>query len=1007
MTAPVRAKIQAANGSSLVSRLQPLPAGKGAARQLFEILSAAKMSGLGEEFADLMAAHPALQDVLGAAAEASPFLAGLMREDPARLANILKTAPEARLASILSALKTLPADLDEAALMQSLRRARAELALLVALADLGGAFDLAAVMAALTAFADAAVRAAVAFLLRREADAGRLRLAYPADPARASGFIVLAMGKHGAGELNYSSDIDLIVLFDADKAPVAEGIEPSVLFVRLAQRLVRLLQERTEDGYVFRCDLRLRPDPGSTSLALSTEAALRYYESRGQNWERAALIKARAVAGDLMAGEAFLAALVPYVWRKYLDYAAIADIHSIKRQIHDFRGHETVAVAGHNIKLGRGGIREIEFFVQTQQLIAGGRNPRLRGRQTLGMLAALADAGWIDAKAAKAMAEAYVFLRTIEHRLQMIADEQTHTLPAAAEPLLAVAHLAGYRSIAAFAKAMTGTLTAVEGHYARLFEAAPSLATAGGSLVFTGTVDDPETLATLARIGFARPAAIAETIRGWHFGRYRAMQSSAARERLTEFLPALLAAFAATGDADAAFLGFDRFLERLPSGVQLFSLLASNPDLLSLLAAIMASAPRLAELVIRRPHVLDQLIDPAFAGGLADASELATRLAGVLGDAGRIEAALDRARIFGQEQSFLIGAQLLSGAVAAEPAGVAYADLADTLARALADCVMGEFIRAHGRMKAGRFAVVALGKWGGREMTAASDLDVMTIYDFDERATVSDGPRPLAGSQYYARLTQRLIAALSAPTAEGGLYAVDMRLRPSGSSGPLAVSLGAFAAYQAKEAWTWEHMALTRLRVVAGDESLAAEVTAIARRVLTAPRDAAKTRADVLEMRGLIETEKGGGGVWDLKQAPGGLVDIEFVAQFLALTSGKPDLLASDTGEILRAARRLKVLPPDSAETLISALRLYRSLNAITKLSIEERFAPERAPKPLLALLSRAAALPDFGTLEAHVRDTEEAVRALFARLIGAVPAAAPDARGRAGASGAMQNRGD
>src|SRR5581483_8672728 len=424
-----------------------------------------------------------------------------------------------------------------------------------------------------------AVGAAVRRLLSEAAEAGEIEVADPAAPDVGSGWILLAMGKFGAGELNYSSDIDLIVLYEPAKVRLRAGEEPSRFFVKLTRRLVRLLNERTADGYVFRVDLRLRPDPGATNIAISTDAALQYYESQGQNWERAALIKARAVAGDIAAGEAFLAELTPYIWRKYLDYAAIADIPAITRQIHDHRGHEEVAVAGHNIKLGRGGIREIEFFVQTQQLIAGGRNQELRGRQTLAMLARLAATGWIDAGTAEELAAAYRRLREVEHCLQMIADEQTHTLPEEDGKLAVVAALAGYRGTAAFDRELRRTLTRVRDRYSALFEKAPALGASGGRLVFTGDADDEETLTTLSRLGYSDPKHVTAAIRGWHFGRYPAMRSATARERLTEITPALLEALARTDNADVAFAAFDRFLGRLPAGVQVFSLLSSNRGL--------------------------------------------------------------------------------------------------------------------------------------------------------------------------------------------------------------------------------------------------------------------------------------------------------------------------------------------------------------------------------------------------------------------------------------------
>ena len=761
-----------------------------------------------------------------------------------------------------------------------------------------------------------------------------------------------------------------------------------MLFVRLTQRLVALLQEHTADGYVFRTDLRLRPDPGSTNVAMSTEAALQYYESLGQNWERAALIKARTVAGDTAGGDAFLAELTPYIWRKYLDFAAIADIHSIKRQIHDHRGHAAVAVAGHNIKLGRGGIREIEFFVQTQQLIAGGRQPELRGRRTLDMLEALAKFGWIDGATRDELIAAYGALRTVEHCLQMVADEQTHTLPEEAEGLAVVARMAGYRDARAFEKAVARTLTTVRDRYAALFETAPTLTSAIGSLSFTGDADDPETLATLIALGYRNPAEVSRTVRGWHFGRYPATRSASARERLTEFVPVLLEALAGNDGADAAFAAFDRFLARMPAGVQLFSLLQSNTGLLNLLVTVLAAAPRLAETIVRRAHVMDALLDPAFFGSLPDAALLRERLAESLTEARDFEDVLDRARIFGQEQQFLIGVRVLGDTIGVRQAGYAYSDLADVLVSAVFGATVAEFERAHGRLKGGAVALVAMGKLGGREMTATSDLDLILLYDFDEASPSSSGARPLHGSQYYTRLTQRLVAALSAPTAEGTLYAVDFRLRPSGKSGPLATHIDAFAAYQAKDAWTWEHMALTRARIVAGDRKLARRAGADIRGVLTQRRDAGKILADIREMRGLVEEAKGGEGAWDLKQAPGGLVDIEFIAQAILLVNAHRTaaLISTETEAVLSAAAEAGLLPPADADVLLPALRLYQALIQITRLSLDRPLDPETAPRGLLDRLARAGELPDFATLDAHVRATQTAVRGIFERRIGTVP---------------------
>ncbi len=668
-------------------------------------------------------------DLAGAIAGASPYLRQLMLREPAFTRDALGGDPDALFASVLGELGELPRDLSQADMMRALRVAKRKAALLVALADLGGTWPLDRVTWALTQFADAAMAAALAWALRDLARMGKALLRDVENPAASSGYVVLAMGKHGAHELNYSSDIDLIVLYDSASPVVPPSDDPGTFFVRLTRKLVQLLQDITADGYVFRTDLRLRPDPRATQVAISIAAAELYYLNQGQNWERAAMIKARAAAGDIALGESFLDGLKPYVWRKYLDFAAIADVQSLKRQIHAVKGHGEIRVKGHNLKLGRGGIREIEFFVQTQQLIAGGRNPKLRGRNTCAMLDALADSQWITPQATAELKEAYRILRTIEHRVQMVNDEQTHTLPSEDQAFERMARFCGASTGAAFEAELRNVLECVQGHYARLFEQAGELGTEGGSLVFTGGEDDPETLETLTRLGFRGPSEVSATIRGWHFGRYGATRSARARELLTELMPKLLTALARMGDADSAFLAFDKFLSGLPAGVQLFSLLKANPRLLDLLATILGSAPRLAEQLSRRPKVLDAVLDPGFFGAMPGESEIRQLIATGLPAGLPLDEAADRARVIGKEQAFRIGVRVLSETVSAAEAGTAFSQLAGLLTGRLHGAVAEDAARRHGSVEGGRSAVIAMGKLGGREMTAGSDLDLIIVYD--------------------------------------------------------------------------------------------------------------------------------------------------------------------------------------------------------------------------------------------------------------------------------------
>jgi [glutamine synthetase] adenylyltransferase / [glutamine synthetase]-adenylyl-L-tyrosine phosphorylase len=952
-------------------------------------LSAWLATAAGTPVGALLRAHPALARLLGAITGTAPFLWDLVCADPPRFVQMLRHDPDAQFAALLAKSRRAGTSArTPAALMRVLRRMKAEAALLIALADLGGVWPVERVTRALTDIADAALAIAVRHLLRDAARRGKLDLPDRRNPETASGYVVVAMGKLGGRELNFSSDIDLMVFFDPTAAALSPDVEPAPFYVRLTQELVKLLQERTPDGYVFRVDLRLRPDPSSTQIAISTDAALDYYEGRGQNWERAALIKARTAAGDSAAGERLLRDLSPFVWRKYLDFAAVADIHEMKRQIHAYRGHGQIAVEGHNIKLGRGGIREIEFFVQTQQLIAGGRHDELRGRATVPMLAALAAGGWIDAAARDELTAAYEFLRRVEHRLQMIADEQTHTLPSDAEALGQFARFLGFAGRDDFAAHLVRQLRNVERHYVRLFERAPALLARHQSLSFTAREHESETLDRLAQLGFREPPAVMDAVRRWRAPLYRALRGDQARDNLAELLPIIIDQVSRAENPDAALAAFDRFLAGLRAGGRFLSLLRQNPQIIEFVALIIGVAPRLADALAHSPHLIDLLIDPSFFGVLPDRDRLSGELVRTLAETRRYEEFLDAIRLFGQQHMFLIGARILSGSVTAEQAGEVYAQLAEVLVRALYERVREDFIAAHGRIRGAQTAILALGRLGAREMTATSDLDLIVIYDFDQQDPNSDGERPLYGAQYFARMTQRLISALTVQTNYGVLYSVDMRLRPSGRSGPLATQIDGFLGYQEREAWTWEHMALTRARVVSGAPAFAERIEAIIRAVLCRKRDAGAVAADVIEMRAAIAKEKGDADPWDLKYAAGALVDIEFIAQYLQLVHAAegPGILDPSTARMLEKAERLGVLRREDAAVLRPAVTLFHNLTQILRLCLPGKFHPASASLGVLGLLARAADLPDFAALQAHVLETQRQVRASFVRILGKAP---------------------
>jgi glutamate-ammonia-ligase adenylyltransferase len=956
-------------------------AGRGA--DILDILT--KAHGADESMAPaaaLLRDDPKVRYLLTGALSGAAYLAALAQRDPGLLADCLTRDPDVHLEEAGAELSAAAeAAKSPKEIMAALRRYKRRIALLVGLADLGGVWPTEGTLRAMSMAADKAVDQTVKFLFRRARTAGQIVGASTAAPR---GYFVIAMGKLGGHELNYSSDIDIIVFYDAEQAGLAPDIEPSDFFVRLTRELVRLLQEHTGDGYVFRTDLRLRPDPGATQVALSTDAGLTYYESFGQNWERAALIKARVIAGDIEAGEEFLRQLAPFIWRKYLDFAAIADIHAMKRRVHAHKGHGTIAVAGHDIKLGRGGIRDIEFFAQTQQLIAGGRHPELRLRGTIETLNELANGGWIEPKTAEDLTEAYLFLRRVENRLQMIGDQQTHVLPDEPEELRRVAALSGFADANAFADALLGELATVETHYGALFEKLPLLPETAPSIVLPSDEGDPAALAALEKLGFRNPQQAIAAVRAWQSGRYPATRSERARERLSEFLPSLLDTFGRTAEPDLALATFDKVMAEMPAGVQLFSLLAANPSLLRLVADIMGTAPRLAAILGRRPRLLDAVLDPGFFGAVPTPAKLKELVIRVLDQAYDYQDALDRSRIVGREQGFLIGVRVISGTITAPQAGAAYATLAETLISTLAARVEAELERQHGRVPGGQVAVIAMGKLGGREMTAASDLDLITVYDFEGESAQSQGPKSLPGSQYYTRFTQRLIAALSAQTAEGSLYQVDMRLRPSGSQGPVATKLASFIDYQRNSAWTWEHLALTRARVVSGPPELRQTIERTIAEVLRRKRDRAKVAADVRVMRNKIEDEKGTRDIWDLKHVRGGLIDIEFLTQFLQVVSAHehPEVLDQNIVGALNKLLQAGVITLAQAELLVPAATLYQGLTQCLRLCLVKPFVPDEAPRALKDLLARASDMPDFATLEGMLKDTLGAVHELYDQIV-------------------------
>ena len=830
-----------------------------------------------------------------------------------------------------------------------LRTAKKCAHLAIAAGDLCGAYDLAQTTRHITEFADAALAAALTHALAQKglSDAG---------------LFAIALGKMGAFELNYSSDIDFAVFFDPDLFQGGD-YEPGEEAMRAVRRAVGLLSDRTPDGYVFRTDLRLRPDPSSTPLAVSTRRAELYYESVGQNWERMVWIKGRCAAGDEAAGDRFLAALEPFVWRRHLDYWAIADVHAIKNMINAKAGDNALEDVSPDVKLGPGGIREIEFFVQTQQIILGGRNPSLRERGTLEGLQALVALGVVAPEAAADLGAAYQALRTVEHRIQMLEDAQTHTLPAFENRRAAVAALCGYSDLDTFDAALIETRKCVHSHYRELFadESRKRADAAGGNLVFTGVDDDPGTLETLTELGFKAPDQVIEAVRQWHRGRTPATRTTRGRELLTAILPDLLAAMGRTGEADEAFRRFSRFFEGLRSGVQVLSMLVAEEALMDDLVTTLAIAPRIADILARRPGLLEALLS------VSD-----RKLPPEIDAQTEFETGMDQMRRWHGEQAFLTGHRLLHGKIGARDAAAIWTELADTSVERMSALAAFETERRFGPAP-GRWAVVGLGKLGGSEMTASSDLDLLVIYDPDEH----DDARV-----WFTRFTQRLIAALSSETGEGQLYEVDMRLRPSGRAGPVATSIAAFERYHRDDAWTWEHMALTRLRVLCGDPALARQIEAIAEQVINSNRTETRTM-DILDMRARLLRDKPSLGPWDLKLRRGGQVDLEFITQHAILTARTDQALRPQLGAQHKQLLATGIWSDEMYRMISGAHGFLIALQQVQRMAHVGITAEQDLSLALQDRLCRAVGSEDFETLLATLESTCAQVTALFDEKIG------------------------
>ncbi|MCY4463513.1 MAG: DUF294 nucleotidyltransferase-like domain-containing protein [Albidovulum sp.] len=905
---------------------------------------------------DFSARYPSFRDLALGAASCSPYLRGLMERHREWAAELPAREPEDAFKEILNS--SLSDSAGKAA--EELRVAKQKAALLVALADLGGVWNLGGSTRTLTEFADYATNSLLLRILAEFARRKRLGPLRESDLEENCGLFALAMGKMGGRELNYSSDIDLVVLFDLD-------LEDSDLdavrrgFIRATQRLASLLSHITANGYVFRTDLRLRPDPRATQVCMSVQAAEHYFEAYGRTWERAAYIKARPCAGDLRAGARFLRAISPFVWRKHLDFATLAEAKDMRSRMRRHKGLVgQIQLPGYDIKLGQGGIREIEFFAQAFQIIAGGRDRSLRSPSTLDALAALEAKGWIEADCCSALSRNYVFHRDIEHRLQMIHDARTHSLPSSPVEFERFSCLCGESNPDSLRKSIMRSLEEVQAATANLFQNSNA-----------GTADGSEASSLADSEKFTE-----------RWRSYPVMRESRAREIFASLQPRFLARLERAANPGEALKHFEGFLSGLPAGVQLFSLFMANEQLVDLLVDTCTTAPGLASYLSRNAKVFDAVIYGDFFEPFPNAETLQSQLAREMENASDYESKLDDARRWMKEKHFRIGVHQLQGIISAEEAAKCYGDLAEAVIAAIWPAALRQFENRHGAPPGEGACIVAMGSLGAGSLTPQSDLDLLLIFD-EGQDDYSNGPKPLAARNYYARLTQAVVAAISAPTSEGKLYSVDMRLRPSGRQGPVAVSIHGFLDYQLRKAWTWEHLALTRARPITGSASLIHLFESVRRKVIISKRsNRGVILKDVRDMRTRLAKHadsKRVGDPWETRLGPGRLLDIDLLAHSATLLAGSSERMVA--GQI-KCGGADGWIDDDGLALLLSSYGLLRKVLQVARLTFDGKFRPEAAGTGASELLLRETGENSIEALAMRLNENKTLCDRLFSRLL-------------------------
>jgi len=873
----------------------------------------------------------------------SEYLSNIILKYPVFFAELLQSELGAVFEDLLNTTKNYKAQ-DEEDIKKFLREMKLKTSLLIAIAEITKYWSVEVTTDRLSVFADICISKVTEFLLLFYHTNQTIKLKNPKKPFEGSGLAIISVGKLGSNELNYSSDIDLAVFYEDEKLKYMGRKNLQQFYIEVAQKLTDILSTRTKDGYVFRVDMRLRPDPGANPLAVSLKKAEKYYFTVGQNWERAAMIKARFVCGDKKAGDIFSEFMGRNVWRKTLDFETIEDIHSIKRQIDTKQGVHPKNMYGYNVKLGKGGIREIEFYAQTQQLIWGGKKPALRQKKTSDALFALAKDGEMSEAAAEELKDAYLFYRMVEHRLQMVNDDQTHTLPTKPDELDRIAVFCGFLDRKDFFSTLGEKITTVRNHYSKLFEASPSLASdlpeAQGSLIFTGTENHPDTIATLSKMGFGNPNRVSDIVRGWHHGRYNITVKKRARAELTKLMPNLFVAFAKSPDPDEAFIKFDEFLSKLPENSQIFALLYLNPDVLKLMAEIMGGYPEIAVNLSKNPQLIEYVLEREFHKTLPEKESLISNLEKLIPEKTPLDGAVEIIKAWASEQKFKVGIQLVRNNISTDELFVALSDITETVLRVALKLAEKEAQKNNDKIT-GQFAAIAFGKFGSKELTFNSDLDVVFIYD--AKTLVNS---KISAAQYYVKLAGRVVEMLSSVTAEGKLFDVDMRLRPLGESSAIATSLQSFEGYYSKErkegtAWVFEYMALTRSRAISTNFKFEKKLDKIIKEKLQYKWDNKTLHKEAIYICEKFHKSKTAKNEFDVKNAEGGLFDLEFMVRFLQLKylHKHPGLYGQSTSYVINALLKNKVISDKEYKIVSGSYEIFKKIQNITRITSKENIS--------------------------------------------------------------------